>query len=274
MGCTDWTLGGIPGFSIFGSMELVSTKPFYWKGKHHHPSDEEREARGKRLFVYRYNQGGEKNCQDNQSRPYPSLTNIRHQLETSKYCHDQFRELGLGDLVMVGKEWWRKHMKTLDLEGFPKAWISRGLREIHHVGDHMDGRMDTCLGYSAVLGAEIYKLIGELQEELREDQKKRSLDGWGRMDVKRQLEDSLCDARGEISNPGVSCGQVDLSFSNCSSRGGVPSCFPFSSQHWLSSGGDPWFDCKPGHCCQNQPHQQAYWTNASLLCLSVHKVVL
>jgi len=102
-----------------------------------------------------------------------------------------FRELGLGDFVMAGKERWRKHVKTLDLEGFPKAWISRGLREMHHVGDHMDGRMDACLGYTTVLGAEIYKSIGELQDDLREDQKKRSFDGWERMDTKRQLEDSL-----------------------------------------------------------------------------------
>jgi len=170
-------LGKIPGFFEFDNTELISSKPLHQKGNHHHPTDEEQEARDKRLFVYRYNQGGEKTRRDNSSHPYPSYTNICHRLETSKYCHDQFRELGLGDFVMAGKERWRKHVKGLDLEGFPKAWILRGLREIHHVGDHMDGRMDTCLGYTAVLGAEIYESIGELQEDLREDQKKRALDG-------------------------------------------------------------------------------------------------
>jgi len=101
---------------------------------------------------------------------------------------------------MVGKERWRKHVRGLDIEGFPKSWISRGLQEIHHVGDQMDGRMDACLGYTAVLGAEIYESMGELRDDLREDQKKRALDGWERMDTKRQLEDSLCDAQGEIVN--------------------------------------------------------------------------
>jgi len=120
-------------------------------------------------------------------------------METSKYRHDQFRDLGLGDLVMVGKERWRKHVKSLDIEGFPKSWISRGLREIHHTGDQMDGRMDACLGYTAVLGAEIYKSIMELWDDLKEDQKKRALDGWERMDTKR-LEDSLRDAQGEITD--------------------------------------------------------------------------
>ena len=200
MGCTDWTLGGIPGFFNFDKAELVSSKPLHQKGNHHHPSDEEHDAWDKRSFVYHYNQGGEKNQRDNQTRPYPSLTNICCWLETSKYRHDQFRELGLGDLVMVGKEWWRKHVRTLDIEGFPEAWLLRGLREIHHAGDHMDGRMDTCLGYTAVLGAEIYESIGELWDELREDQKKRSLDGWERMDMKRQLEDALCDAEGEVAD--------------------------------------------------------------------------
>jgi len=121
-------------------------------------------------------------------------------METGKYRHDQFRELGLGDLVMVGKEQWRKHVRTLDIKGFPKARLSRGLREIHHVGDHMDGRMDACLGYSAVIGAKIYKTIRELQDELREDQKKRSLDSWERMDTKRQLEDALRSAQEEIAD--------------------------------------------------------------------------
>jgi len=184
----------------FDKAELISSKPFGHKGNHHHPSDEERAARDKRLFVYQYNQGGEKTRRDNSSCPYPSCTNICSRMETSKYRHDQFRELGLRDLVMVGKERWRRHAKGLDIEGFPKAWIGRGLREIHHVGDQMDGRMDACLGYTAVLGAEIYESIGELKDELREDQKKRAFDGWERMDTKRQLEDSLCDAQGEIAD--------------------------------------------------------------------------
>jgi len=200
MGCTDWLPGKIPGFLSFDNTELISSKPLRQKGNYHHPSEEEREARDKGLFVYRYNQGGEKNCRDNQTHPYPALANIRCRLETSKYRHDQFRELGLGDLVMIGKEWWRKHVRTLDLEGFPKAWISRGLREIHYVDDNMDGRMDACLGYMAVLGAEIFESMGELWDDLREDQKKRALDGWDRMDTKRQLEDTLWDAQGEIAD--------------------------------------------------------------------------
>ena len=60
--------------------------------------------------------------------------------------------------------------------------------------------MDACLWYTAVLGAEVFESMGELQEELREDQTKRALDGWERMDMKRQLEDSLCEAQGEIAN--------------------------------------------------------------------------
>jgi len=91
-------------------------------------------------------------------------------------------------------------MGTLNLEGFPKAWISRGLREIYHPNDNMDGRMDACLRYTAVLGAKVFESMGELWEELREDQKKRALDGWERMDTKRQLENSLGDAQGEIAN--------------------------------------------------------------------------
>jgi len=70
---------------------------------------------------------------------------------TSKYRHNGLRDLGLGDAVMVSKERWRKH----------------------------------------VMGCEIYETIAELKDDMREEQKKRALDGWERMNVKRSLEDSL-----------------------------------------------------------------------------------
>jgi len=80
------------------------------------------------------------------------------------------------------------------------VWLLRGLREIHHAGDTMDGHMDACLGYAAVMGAEIYELIGELKDDMREEQKKRALDDWDRMNVKRELEDSFEGAQREISD--------------------------------------------------------------------------
>ena len=55
----------------------------------------------------------------------------------------------------------------------------------------MDGRMDACLGFAAVMGCEIYETIAEVKDDMREEQKKRALDGWERMNVKRSLEDSL-----------------------------------------------------------------------------------
>jgi len=116
---------------------------------------------------------------------------VRGRLLSSKYHHDGFRDLGLGEAVMVSKERWRKHLNELDLETFPKAWISRELQEIHHKGDAMDGHMDTCLGFAAVMGCKIYESIMELKEDLVDEQKKRALDGWEQMDVKRSLEDSL-----------------------------------------------------------------------------------
>jgi len=92
---------------------------------------------------------------------------------------------------MVSKERWRKHVNELDLETFPKSWIGWGLREIHHENNMMDGHMDASLGFAAVMGCEIYETIAELKEDMREEQKKRALDGWEWMNVKRSLEDSL-----------------------------------------------------------------------------------
>jgi len=42
--------------------------------------------------------------------------------------------------------------------------------------------------------------MGELKDELRDDQKKRAVDGWEQMNVKRELEDALHDAWGEIAD--------------------------------------------------------------------------
>jgi len=99
---------------------------------------------------------------------------------------------------MIGKERWRKHLSSLDLEGFPRAWLQWGLHEIHHKNNKMDGHMDACLGYTAVLGAEIFKSLKEVKEDLREDQKKRAFNGWDWMDMKGQLEDALHDAQGRL----------------------------------------------------------------------------
>ena len=155
------------------------------------PTAEEKEERDKQLFVYRYNQGAEKTRRDNYGKSYPPLTQVRGRFSTSKYWHDGFRDIGLGDAVMGAKERWRKNVNQLDLDTFPKAWLGRGLREIHHENDSMDGRMDACLGFAAVMGCEIYDSLAEMREDMREEQKKRALDGWERMNVKRSLEDSL-----------------------------------------------------------------------------------
>jgi len=170
---------------------LFPSNLFGKRKRGHFLMTEEREERDKRLFVYRYNQGHESSRRDNGGKPYPSLQSVRGRMMTSKYRHDGLRDLGLGDAVMVSKERWRKHVNELDLETFPKSWIGRGLREIHHEGDAMDGRMDACLGFAAVMGCEIYESLAEMKDDMREEQKKRALDGWERMDVKRSLEDSL-----------------------------------------------------------------------------------
>jgi len=53
-----------------------------------------------------------------------------------------------------------------------------------------DGLRDLGLG-DAVMGCEIYESLAEMKDDLREEQKKRALDGWEHMDIKRSLEDSL-----------------------------------------------------------------------------------
>jgi len=98
------------------------------KGNHHRPSEEETKTRDEKLFVYKYNQGGESLRRDNRSKPYPSLVRIRERFQDRNSKNDSFRELGLGDVVMGGKERWRK-LVTLGAEGvLPGRYIESFLR--------------------------------------------------------------------------------------------------------------------------------------------------
>jgi len=59
----------LPSLLIRMLKNLFTGLPFFKRKKGHFPSEEEREARDKRLFVYRYNQGNESSRRDNGGNP-------------------------------------------------------------------------------------------------------------------------------------------------------------------------------------------------------------
>jgi len=173
-----------------------------WKGKgnYHRPSEEEKKARDKNLFIYQYNQKGETSRRGNRSKPYPTLVRVRDRVHDHCAKNDLFRELRLGDVIMAGKERWRKLANSLDLDAFPKAMLHHGLQEIHHVNDEMDGRMDACLGYLAILTAEAFDSVGEVKVSIMDLQKRLAQEGWEKMCLKREFEDKLREAHLETAD--------------------------------------------------------------------------
>jgi len=101
---------------------------------------------------------------------------------------------------MAGKERWRKLINALDLDSFPKAMLNCGLQEIHHINNKMDGRMDACLGFSAILTAEAFDSVGEVQVSIQDLQKRLANKGWERMCLKREFEDKLRESQLEVAN--------------------------------------------------------------------------
>jgi len=55
----------------------------------------------------------------------------------------------------------------------------------------MDGRMDACLGYSAILTCEALDQVGETKVSIMDLQKRLAEAGWERMCLKREFEDKL-----------------------------------------------------------------------------------
>jgi len=149
--------------SILGSI-FVEGSSRKGKGNHHRPSEDETKSRDKKLFIYQYNQGKETSRRDNRSKPYPTLVRMWDRIHDRNARNDSFRELGLGDVVMCGKERWRKLVNCLDMDAFPKVMLQHGLHEIHHINDQMDGRMDACLGYSTILTCEVLDQVGETKD--------------------------------------------------------------------------------------------------------------
>ena len=89
----------------------------------------------------------------NISQPYTSLTNIQSHAQKKGEC---FKDLYIRDLVITRKLKWKGKFHNVETTHFQEEWVSRGLLLDHNKEEGMVPIVDTCLGYSAVLGAELF----------------------------------------------------------------------------------------------------------------------
>jgi len=57
---------------------------------------------------------------------------------------------------------WEK-VKRMEMSLFQEEFVRRGLRLVHDAPDQVNLAVDTCIGYAAVLGAEVFTEMGWLR---------------------------------------------------------------------------------------------------------------
>ena len=102
-----------------------------------------------------FNKGKYLHRRGNIFHPYASLTDVQSHAQKKGEC---FRDLYIRDLVIAGKLKWKGKFHNVNVETthFQEEWISRGLLLDHDKEEGMVLIVDTCLGYTAVLGAELF----------------------------------------------------------------------------------------------------------------------
>jgi len=86
-------------------------------------------------------------------QPYASLTDVQSCAQKKGEC---FKDLYIRDLVIAGRMKWRGKFHNVETSHFQEEWVARGLELDHDKEEQMIPIVDTCLGYTAVLGAELF----------------------------------------------------------------------------------------------------------------------
>ena len=97
-------------------------------------------------------------------QPYTSITNIQ---SCTQKKGEHFKDLCIRDLVIARKLKWKGKFHNVEMTHFQEEWVSRGLSLDHNKEEGMVPIVDTCLVYTAVLGAELFNEQEPMEEEVR-----------------------------------------------------------------------------------------------------------
>jgi len=61
---------------------------------------------------------------------------------------------------------WEEKVKRTEMSLFQEEFVRRGLRLVHDAPDQVNPAVDTCIGYAAVLGAEVFTEMEGMVEEV------------------------------------------------------------------------------------------------------------
>jgi len=99
-------------------------------------------------------------------QPYPKHNAVYSHAQ-GKYAHqERFSDLYLQDMVQAGKMVWEEKVKRTEMSLFQDEFVRRGLRLVHNTPDQIDPVVNTCIGYAAVLGAELFTEMEGMVKEV------------------------------------------------------------------------------------------------------------
>jgi len=61
---------------------------------------------------------------------------------------------------------WEEKVKKMEMSIFQEEFVQQGLRLVHDAPDQVNLAVDTCIGYAAVLGAEVFTEMEGMVEEV------------------------------------------------------------------------------------------------------------
>jgi len=98
--------------------------------------------------------------------PYPLLAEVSGRAQSKAVHHDRFKDLYLRDFVHAGKMIWRDRYRNVESTHFQEEMMARGLAIEHLEVDPVPEVADTCLGFTAVVMAEVFSELEKCDEEV------------------------------------------------------------------------------------------------------------
>jgi len=86
-------------------------------------------------------------------QPYASLADVQSHAQKKG---ERFKDLYIRDLVIASRMKWGGKFHNVETSHFQEEWVARGLELEYDKEEGMVPIVDTCLGYSAVLGAKLF----------------------------------------------------------------------------------------------------------------------
>ena len=115
-----------------------------------------------------FNRHGFTTRRDDPSHPYPSARDMYACSTSSAHDQDEFSDLGLSDLFVVGRRIARRRLKHLQLTPFQAGLFSRGVQTGLDRREHYNKVLEASIGYAGTCSVVVMDEVASLNERVEE----------------------------------------------------------------------------------------------------------